>query len=383
MAGDAKSARVPGRGSPGKAELTQNLDAGCVAAAAGEVAVLDDGGDPHRSIAVRSVRWQRSRRQAHGEHALGAALAHDPLRVGPHDRGVDPAALTGDQLGMRHHGVADAGQGRSQRWIGDRGRIGEASEGKRQPAQRHPEADDAAAIGRGRDALDRNVGERRDRLERQALDGVVGMPVAVDRPTGRLGEEDHGGVLARAVPAQRGRLLAVADQPLRGLRVERRVHLVLKDAARQSGATQDLLDEADVAVLTAVAGGHDCQRLGAQLVLVEATRRDERRELEGLCARSKVDELVRITGRGDRRAIGRDDGDRAAMDRFDLVAAGDLDEDRRCGGAGSTARATWHPRCESGRRRDGRATARRHHPVRPAALRAARRQPSPPRARPC
>ena len=36
------------------------------------------------------------------------------------------------------------------------------------------------------------------------------------------------------------------------------------------------------------------------------------------------------------------------MDRFDLVAAGDLDERRRCGGAGATARASWHPRCELG-----------------------------------
>ncbi len=245
------------------------------------------------------------------------------------------------------------------------------------PKQTTPQPSVAVAI-----ALDRNVGERRDRLESQALDGVVGMPVAVDRPTRRLREEDHGGVLARAVSSQRGRLLAVADQPLGRLRVERRVHLVLKDAARQSGATQDLLDEADVAVLTAVAGGHDRQRLGAQLVLVEAARCDERRELEGLCARPKVDELVRITGRGDRRAIGRNDGDRATMDRFDLVAAGDLDERRRCGGAGATARASWHPRCELGERRDGRATARRH-PVRPAVLRAAPRQPSPRRARPC
>jgi hypothetical protein len=103
-----------------------------------------------------------------------------------HDRRVDAAPLSGDELGVLHHRVADPGQGGAQRRIGHRGRIGQAGVGRREAAERHPEAHDAAAVGGGGDLLDRHVAERGDRLEGEALDRVLRVPVRVERPARRL-----------------------------------------------------------------------------------------------------------------------------------------------------------------------------------------------------
>jgi hypothetical protein len=149
-------------------------------------------------------------------------------------------------------------------------------------------------------------------------------------------------VLAGAVAAQCGRLLAIADEPLRRLDVERRMHLVLEDAAWQPAATQDLLHQPNVPVLAGVAGGHDGQCLGPELVLVEAAGGHERRELKRLGGRAQEDERLGVANRGYRSAVRGNDHHGSAMDRFDAVAAPHLDQDRR-GRLGSPSTRA-HPR---------------------------------------
>jgi len=149
-------------------------------------------------------------------------------------------------------------------------------------------------------------------------------------------------VLARAVAAQRGRLLAVADEPLRGLDVERRMDLVLEHGAGQAGAAQDLLDQPHVPVLAGVAGGHDGHRFGPQLVLVEPARGDEGRQLKRLCARAQEDERVGVADRRYESAVRGDHHHGSAVNRFDAIAAQHLDEDRGCRFGRPPTRA--HPR---------------------------------------
>jgi hypothetical protein len=83
--------------------------------------------------------------------------------------------------------------------------------------------------------------------------------------------------------------------------------------------------------------GHDGEGIGSQAVLVEPAGRHERRELERLGGGAEEDELVWVTGRGEPLARRCDDRYRAAMARFDAVAAGDLDQDR------GRAPAYWPP----------------------------------------
>jgi hypothetical protein len=44
--------------------------------------------------------------------------------------------------------------------------------------------------------------------------------------------------------------------------------------------------------------GHDGEGIGPEPVFVEATGRDERRQLKGLGGRSQEDELIRVAARG-------------------------------------------------------------------------------------
>jgi hypothetical protein len=60
-------------------------------------------------------------------------------------------------------------------------------------------------------------------------------------------------------------------------------------------------------------GGHDGERIATEPVVIETTRRYERRQLERLGGRSQEDELVGISGRRVPLARWRDDRDRASM----------------------------------------------------------------------
>jgi hypothetical protein len=146
-------------------------------------------------------------------------------------------------------------------------------------------------------------------------------------------------VFARAVAAQRGRLLAIADQSLRRLEVERRMNLVLEHAARQPGTAQDLLDQPHVAILARMAGSHDGQRLRPELVPVEAAGGHEWRQLERLGARAQKNEGVGIADRCDGGTVWRHHDHRPAVGRLHAVTAPDLHQHRRrrCGCASARA----------------------------------------------
>ncbi len=267
---------------------------------------------------------------AHGMDSLRAALGHEGSPGGAHEGRVEPASLTGDELRMGHHRVADPLERAAERGVLATGWIREARIGERQAMERQAEGDDTAAVRSRLDGIHSHAGQPGDRLERELLDGALGMPVALDFPAGRLGVERHPGVLPGAVVAERRQRLAIAQQTLRGLEVVWRVDAALQDVARQSALAEEGLDGANVPILARVAGGHDRQRLGriAEAVAVESAGRHERGELKRLRRGSQEDERVGIAGGGNERAVSTNDGNAAAVTGLHGPATGYLDEDR-------------------------------------------------------
>ena len=245
------------------------------------ITVLDLQGKSSRACLTAPGRGGQ---QPDSLYALGATLGEHLSRHRAHQRGVEPASLTGDQLGVGHHRVSNPLKRRSQGGVVDRGRIGQSCKGEGQTAKRKAEGDHAATIGGGDDVGPRDVAQEGHGVERELLDRVVGLPVGLDRPAGGLGVQGHRGMLARAVVAKRRERLAIANQALGGLDVIRGMNATGQHVSRQAAPAEQRLHGSDVPVLAGVRGGHHRQCLDrtGEIVAVEASRGDEGRQLKWL-----------------------------------------------------------------------------------------------------
>ena len=160
-------------------------------------------------------------------------------------------------------------------------------------------------------------------------------------------QADEARVLAGAVVVQCGRLLARCGHRLQGPVVVGPVRTALQGADVQPGLVQHRRRGGRVHALAAVRRAGQRQFGIAQAEAVGRARRHQRQRLQHLDGRSREDRSVDVTERGVERAIGIDDGDRAAVEGLDDPAACDFDEDR--GGEGGR----MHPATVACRQPDG------------------------------
>ena len=236
---------------------------------------------------------QRPGRKAHGQHALGAALAHDQaLRIGAHERRVDPPPLAGHQLGMRHHRVADAGQRRAQR--ADRQR----RPGRPGARMRSPGRGSACRSTRRRSRRWRWRSPRSARRTAPRPSRAPGAgPGGRDASSVSIGQPDA--FAKRTIPACLPEQLprsAVGFSPSRTRRWAVSVSYgawtwfwstaLVRPARRRISCTRRTWRSSPEWLAAMIASASV-----PEAVLVEAARGDERRQLEGLGARAHEGEL--------------------------------------------------------------------------------------------
>ena len=210
----------------------------------------------------------------------------------------------------------------------------DAGEGVREVAQRNRIGRDRAAVGAPRRGREVEAGgglqRRGDALHHRMVraDVAAGEAAQVDAAGQAAGDAEKAGVLARAVVVQGARL----DAGRRHLPLDRLaigpVRAALERVGVEPGARQHAGDDRGVLGLAVVRSAGDGQLLVAQAELVGGAAGHERQGLQHFHRRAREHRALDVAERCDRRAVGIDDGDRAAMRRFADAAAHRFDQDR-------------------------------------------------------
>ena len=189
------------------------------------------------------------------------------------------------------------------------------------------EARNAAAVGPDDDLVAWHAAEARDVVEHQLLDGMLREPVSVRSHSELQREREHAGVLARAVAVQCRRLLAGAQQGVRGLGIERQVRSALEVVHPAPDALEQRRDALHVHALAAVGRSGERDVLGGEAEPVRRAARDDRHRLERLGRRAPVGEPhARLAYRVKELPVRRHDRDVAAMKLVHHRTARHLDE---------------------------------------------------------
>ena len=223
------------------------------------------------------------------EHALGADLAHHP-RMRAHQLGVE-RAVERDELGVRAHRRAEPLSGRAE--VAG----GEPPERRREPRDRHRERAHPAAVGGAGELARRDPRRLGETALHRVLERVPLVDVALGRPalSGREGEPER--VLARAVVAHRGRVVAGLAQRDRRRRVARLGRPAGEVGLRAAGGGEDLAHGLDVEVAAAVRRAGQRKMLGGEAELLGHAGADARERLERLGRRARVDGRPGVGGR--------------------------------------------------------------------------------------
>ena len=213
---------------------------------------------------------------------------------------------------------------------------------------------DRAAVGAARRLRQVAAGGRLQRRGDRAHHRVLGADVAAREPAQvgaavqAAGEAEEAGVLARAVVVQRARLAA------RRRRARCATSSIAASACRIRARSASSPALASMRSTTAMCAGSplceaqaSASSSSSRPSAVGGAALDQRQRLQHLDGRAREDRPLDVAERGDDRAVGIDDGDRAAVHRLARVAAHGFDEDRVVHRAGATVTPTIAAPCTS------------------------------------
>jgi hypothetical protein len=152
---------------------------------------------------------------------------------------------------------------------------GEERERPRERGELEPRGGDAAAVDRGRGIREGLLQELGKSIEDQALHGVARIDVALKRRAELPREEEHAGVLARAVVPERTGSLPPASERLRGLLVVGRVRSAGEILLPGACLGEDRAGQLGLPVGAAVGAGDQGERFGPEGHAGERARLDE------------------------------------------------------------------------------------------------------------